>query len=411
MAGRGACYSMIQVKFRRRSLWLFAGLATALTGCGRSKDPHGKAGAAGPQAERVVPVQIAPARRQDLPVWIEGLGNVAAVQQVTVRTQVDGRLDKVLFAEGQAVHKGDVIAQIDPRPFLVQLHEAEGALARDRAQLDVANKNVTRYRELHAQNLVAQQQVDQYVAQAGQLAGAVEIDQAQVDAARLNLDYAAIKAPLDGVAGVRLVDAGNIVHPGDANGLVVITAIDPAAVFITLPEDELPRIASALARGTVPVRVLSRDGSKQLGEGAIAVLDNQIDEATATLRLKALIPNPDRTLWPKEFVKARLRIAIEEGATVVPAVAVQQGPNGPYVYVVGSDDTAQLRQVTVALTTDDDAVITKGVQAGEQVVTEGASQLRPGGKVSTPKPDDKGAGAGGGGSGGHHGKPGQRSVP
>ena len=380
-------------------MWLRAAIAAVAIGVvglwlysrgGATSAPQrpGASGGAGPRgagAERVVPVQLAAVQREDVPVWIEGLGTVAAFQQVTVHPMVDGRLDHVLFVEGQAVHKGEVIAQIDPRPYLVQLHQAEGARVRDQTQLDIANKNVARYDDLRKQNLVAQQQVDQYLAQQGQLEGAVEIDQAQIESAKLNLDYAAVKSPLDGVTGVRLVDEGNVVHTADPTGLVVITAVNPAAVFFTVPQDALPEVSAALAKGDVPVKVLNRDGTQELGQGTVKVLDNEINPATATLRLKALVDNPDRRLWPNEFVKARMLVETRRGAIVVPAAAVQQGPSGAYVYVVGADDTAQLRPVAVALTTDDHAVIAKGVQPGEQVVVEGANQLRPGGKVQPPQ--------------------------
>jgi multidrug efflux system membrane fusion protein len=385
------------VNARARSLWLRATIAIIVVGgVGillylRSDSSGAEARAPAPGAERTVPVQVAKVERKDLPIWIEGLGTVAAFQQVTVRAQVDGRLDKVLFTEGQTVKKGDVIAQVDPRPFMVQLHQAEGALERDRSQLEIAKRNVDRYQSLKDQNLVAQQQVDTYLAQVGELEGAVKIDESQIENAKLMLDYAAIKAPLDGITGVRLVDAGNIVHAADPNGIVVITAIDPAAVFFTVAQDRMGQIAAALARGEVAVKVWNRDGTQQLGEGTVAVLDNQINQATATLRLKALVKNPERKLWPNAFVKARMLVETRQGAIVVPAVAVQQGPSGSFVYVVGPDGTAQLRPVVVALTTDDTAVIEKGVQPGEQVVTEGQNQLRPGGKVAPPQAAPAGA--------------------
>ena len=339
---------------------------------------------AGSADARVVPVQVAAAAKRDVPIWLEGLGTVAASQQVTVRSQVDGRLDKVLFTEGQTVKKGDVLAQIDPRPFQVQLHQAQGALTRDKAQLLTARESLVRYRALKDQQLVAAQQVEQYEGQVGQYEGALAMDQAQIESAQLNLDYAQIKSPCDGITGVRQVDAGNLVHTTDANGIVVITAVDPAAVFFTLPEDRLSDISGAQGRGDVQVEVWNRDGTQKLGEGKLAVLDNQINQSTATLRLKALVPNDKRTLWPNEFVKARILVEQRKGALVVPAVAVQQGPQGSFVYVVGPDQTAQLKPVTVALVTGDQAIIDKGLTGGEQVVTEGQNQLRPGGKVAIP---------------------------
>src|SRR4030095_15917245 len=219
--------------------------AGSATGGARSGGPEG----------RVVTVSLAPADRKDLPIWLDGLGTVAAVQQVTVRPQVDGRIDKVLFTEGQAVKRGDVLVQIDSRPLVVALHQAQGALARDRAQLETLRSNLKRYEGLKAQNLVAGQQVEEIAGQVGQFEGAIKIDQAQIENAQLQLDYAQVKAPIDGITGIRQVDAGNIIHQSDANGLVVITAIDPAAVLFTVPQDQLTSITQALARGEAPVEV------------------------------------------------------------------------------------------------------------------------------------------------------------
>jgi multidrug efflux system membrane fusion protein len=319
-----------------------------------------------------------------VPIWLEGLGTVAAFQQVTVRAQVDGRLDKVLFTEGQAVKQGEVLAQIDPRPFMVQLHQAQGALARDKAQLESAKRNHERYKELHAQKLVAQQQVDELAGQVGQFEGAVRIDLAAIENAQLQLDYAQVKAPIDGVTGVRIVDAGNIVKASDAAGLVVITQVDPAAVLFTIPQDRLASVSAAMARGDVTVEVWNRDGTQKLGTGKVAVLDNQINQATATLRLKAHVANPDRVLWPNAFVKARMLVETREHALVIPAVAIQRGPQGAFVYVA-KDKTAEMRPIEVALQTGDLAIIAKGVEPNEQVVIEGQNQLRPGGKIEPAK--------------------------
>jgi multidrug efflux system membrane fusion protein len=358
--------------------------------------PPASAGSGGPaasaEAGRPVPVQMAPAKKQDLPVWIEGLGTVAAFQQVTVHTQVDGPLQKVVFVEGQTVKQGDVLAQIDPRPFLVQLHQAQGALARDRAQRDNFQRTYDRDKSLHDQNLIAQATVDNDAGQLGQAEGAMKIDQAQIEAAQLNLDYATVKAPLDGITGVRQVDAGNIVHATDPNGLVVITAIDPAAVFFTIPQDRLPQIAAAIARGDVPVEVWNRDGAQLLGKGKLAVLDNQINQTTATLRLKALVDNPQRTLWPNAFVKARALVETRKGALVIPSTAVQQGPQGTFVYIAGPDGSAVMKPVVVAFSVGEQAVIDKGLDGSEQVVVEGQNQLRPGAKLA-PVNANKGRGS------------------
>jgi multidrug efflux system membrane fusion protein len=370
---------------------------------------RGAPGASGPtdrrgggDAEgRVVPVQVATALRKDLPIWLEGLGTVAAVQQVTVRPQVDGRIEKVLFVEGQPVKRGDVLVQIDPRPFVVALHQAQGALARDKAQLETNQSNLKRYEGLKAQNLVAGQQVEEIAGQVGQFEGSVKIDQAQIENAQLQLDYAQVKAPLDGITGIRQIDAGNIIHQTDPNGIVVITAIDPAAVFFTLPQDQLAGVAQALARGDVTVEAYSRDGATRLATGKLAVLDNQVNQSTATLRLKALMPNSDRQLWPNAFVKARMLVETRKDAVVIPTVAIQRGPSGTYVYAVGADKTAQMKPITVALITGDVAVVGKGLDGGEHVIIEGQNQVRPGGRVEPSTP-----GGGPGGAGGPGGRPG-----
>jgi multidrug efflux system membrane fusion protein len=339
-------------------------------------------------APRAVPVLLASVEKRDVPIWLEGLGSVAAWQQVQVRPQVDGRIDKVYFKEGQAVKKGDLLAQIDPRPFLVQLHQAEGAVARDKATHRDAKVNLDRYQTLRGEKLVAQQQVDDQAALAGQSEGAIQIDEAAVESAKLNLDYAQIRAPLDGTTGVRLVDPGNVVHASDPqSAIVVIAQLDPVAVFLTVPEDELPRVTAAMKGGRVACEVWSRDGAKQLGVGELAVVDNQINQATATLRLKAKLPNEERRLWPNQFVKARLLLDTQRGALVVPAASVQRGPKGTFVFVVGDDKLAQSRDVQVSLLTADQAVVAGGLSAGERVVVEGANQLRAGTAVQ-PR-DDK----------------------
>jgi len=344
--------------------------------------PSTTASKRGARGDRVVTVQLAPVVKEDVPVWIEGLGTVAAFQQVTVRPRVDGLLEKVSFTEGQTVKAGDVLAQIDPRPFLVQLHQAQGALARDKAQLDSAKRNYERYQGLQNQKLVAQQQVDEFAAQVGQFDGAVKIDMAAVEQARLQLDYAQVKAPLSGTTGVRLIDAGNLVKASDPGGLVVITAVDPAAVLFTVPQDRLPAVSTALARGGIQVEVWNRDGTARLAVGTLAVLDNQVNQTTATLRLKALVPNPDHVLWPNAFVKARMLVETRKDALVVPAVAIQRGPQGTFVYTVADDQTAKLVPVKIASITGDKAIVDDGLATGDRVVIEGASQLRPGGKVA-----------------------------
>ncbi len=315
-------------------------------------------------------------------VWLDGLGNVSAFYTVTVKTQVDGRIDKVAFKEGQAVKKGDVLVQIDPRPFQIQLESGQASLARDEANLKNSRLNLDRYKTLSDQKLIAVQQMTDQQSAVDQLDAQIRSDRTVIDTAKLNLDYARVTSPIDGVTGVRLVDPGNVVHASDATGLVVVTQLDPIAVFFTLPEDDLPAIAIAMAGGAeLMVEALSRDGDKPLGQGKLAVIDNQINQATATVRLKAIFDNPQHTLWPNQFVKARLRLSTREGAIVVPAAVIQHGPQGTFVFVVAADSTADVRNVTVEAIQGDTAIVASGLAVGEQVVVEGQAQLRRGSRV------------------------------
>jgi membrane fusion protein, multidrug efflux system len=416
------------------SLYLLSFAAVALVACGHSSSGSDKAASASGSgsggsgaassasagsADRPVPVQTAVAKKQDLPIWVEGLGSVSAFMTVTVHTLLSGPLTEVKFIEGQLVKKGEVIAQVDPRPYMVSLHTAQGQLVRDRALKDAAQHQYERDLDMRKQNLIAQATVDTDYGNLGNYDGAVRIDQAAIESAQLNLDYAQIKSPLDGITGVRQVDPGNIVQPSDASGIVILTAIDPAAVFFTIPQDELPQVIAALARGDVPVEVWTRGdvGSAKLGEGKVAVLDNQINQTTATLRLKALVANPQHLLWPNAFVKARMLVETRKDAITIPTVAIQHGPTGEYVYAVGKDNSVQMKPITIATTAGELAVIEKGLSGGETVVTEGANQLRPGSRVSTGGGKGGGdatsgasgqapAGAGSGGGGKHkHDKP------
>ena len=370
--------------------WILAALGVVLVAAtiwfvrrsGRQQGPS--AGAAQAQ-QRPVPVVTAPAQQRDLPIYLDGLGTVVAAKTITVRPQVDGRLESVIFREGQVVRRGDALAQIDPRPFQVQLEQAKGALTRDAAQLRTARLALARNRELRREKLVSQQDVDNQEAAVGQFEGAVRIDQAQIDNARLNLEYARITSPIDGVSGVRLVDPGNLVRASDTTGIVVITQLDPVAVLFTLPQDYLPQVVQQMELGTLTVEAFSRDGNTKLGSGELLVIDNQINQNTATMRLKATFANPQRALWPNQFVKARLLLTVRKGAIVVPTTAVQRGPEGTFAYVVGPDQTVQPRPIEVELTQGDVAAIARGLSAGEVVVADGAAALRPGAKVA-PRP-------------------------
>lgn len=344
-------------------------------------------------ADRLVPVNVATVVRKDVPVIVEGLGTVTPLATVVVRSQVDGRLDKVVFKEGDAVKKGDVLALIDPRPFAIQLQQGSAALARDTANYKNAQVNLDRYTALRKDDLVAQQQVDDQRAMVEQLAAASKSDEATMATAKLNLDFARITSPIDGVTGVRLVDPGNIVHPQDANGIVIVTQLDPIAVLFTLPQDALPKVQDALKRGKPVVDIYARDDAKKLAQGELQLIDNQVNAQTATIRLKATTPNPDRGLWPNQFVKARLHLETISQALVVPSASIQRNGANTFVYVVAPNKTANPRDVAVVSIEGDDAIVTKGLAAGDEVVVDGQNQLKPGAKVDprTNRPNGSGA--------------------
>ena len=368
--------------------------------------------AASAAVNRVIPVLTAPVVKRDVPIWLEGLGNVSAFYTVTMKSQVGGQLVNVAFKEGQHVKKGDLLMQIDPRPFAIALQSAQAALARDNATLKNGELNADRYKTLAEQKLIAVQQYTDQAATVAQLDAQAQADQAQIASAQLNLTYARITSPIDGVTGVRLVDPGNFVQPSDTTGLVVVTQLDPIAVLFTLPQDDLPSISEGMAGGPLTVEARSRDGNTTLAEGKLTVIDNQINQATSTVRLKAIFDNPKQVLWPNQFVKARLHIATRKDAIVVPAAVVQHGPNGTFAYAVGPDSTAVMRPVTVAAIQGEEAIVSKGLQPGETVVVEGQAQLRPGSRVAT-KPAGAAPGSAPGGADGPagSGRPGEGPSP
>ena len=350
-----------------------------------------RSGAAQPRASKPnapgrtqpVPVVATPARTADMAVYLTGLGSVTPFNMVTVRTRVDGELMKVAFREGQSVTAGDLLAEIDPRPFQVQLAQAEGQMARDEALLRNARVDLERYKVLVAQDAIPAQQLDTQQALVRQDEGIVKADQSQIDNARLQLVYCRITAPISGRLGLRLVDAGNIVHATDANGLVVITQIQPIAVIFTIPEDALPSVLDRLRAGAeLPVDAWDRAQQHRLAGGSLLTVDNQIDPTTGTVRLKAVFPNTDGRLFPSQFVNARLRLDVQRRATVIPAVAIQQSAQGPFVYVVKADRTVTARPVKVALTEGEDASVDSGVAPGDLVVVDGADRLREGSAVT-----------------------------
>jgi multidrug efflux system membrane fusion protein len=361
---------------------LVLGLAGATLFVRHRKAANGGVAPAASAAEaRPIPVVVAAATLRDVPVFLEGLGNAVPLVTVTVRPQVDGPLTSVAFQEGQSVNKGDLLARIDPRPFTIALHSAQAVLARDQAQYKNATVNFQRYSALHAQGLATQEQLDDQRASADQLAGTIKADEAQIENAQLQLAYTEVRSPVAGVTGVRQVDQGNVVHASDPNGIVVVTQLDPMAIVFTLPQDDLPQINKEIANG-LGIEAYSRDGDKLLGTGKLTLIDNQVNVATATVRLKGTVPNPDKQLWPNEFVRARLLLAVQSQVLAVPAPAVQRGPQGTFVYIVLPNQSAALRPVQVGTVQEQWAVISSGIQAGDKVVVEGQNQLRPGAKVS-----------------------------
>jgi len=365
-------------------LTLLAAVALLVRGGSKTNPNQPSAvGGRGMPGNPPVPVVTAAVVQKDIPVYLEGLGTVIAFQTVTVKSRVDGQLTKVAFSEGQEVREGDLLAQVDPRPFEIQLKQAEAALAKDQAQVSQARLLLTRNEELRKENLIAQEQLDEQRATVAQLEASIQADRAQIDNAKLTLSYSRITAPLNGRTGLRQVDVGNIIHANDPNGLVVITQLDPIAVLVTLPQDDLPAIQEQMSQHSLSAEALTRDGRSQLGTGQVALVDNQINPTAGTLKLKAVFANPTRAMWPNQFVKVRVLLTVRKNAVVVPAPAIQNGPNGTFVYVVKPDQTVEARNVLVAANSGDLGVIENGLQPGEQVVTEGQFKLRPGSRVET----------------------------
>jgi multidrug efflux system membrane fusion protein len=355
------------------------------------KAAQAQKGAPAGAQDRPTPILAATVEKRNVPIYLEGLGTVAAFNTVTLKALVDGRIQSVLFKEGQEVKKDQLLVEIDSRPFQILLHQAEAQLAKDQATLKNAQINLERYRALRAQKLVAQQQVDDQQAVVDQAAAALAADRAQIENANLQLTYARVTSPIDGRTGVRLIDPGNLVHAGDANGIVIITQLDPIAVLFTLPEDELIRVQKAMSQGPLKVEAIARDGKTSLGTGEVALIDNQINQQTGTIRLKAIFKNPERALWPNEFVKARLLVSTLKDGLVVPATVVQRGPNGTFAYVV-EDEKAVLRPIELGTMAGDLAIIKSGLSDGEVVVAEGQYRLTPGGKVAIKTQAERAAG-------------------
>ena len=341
-----------------------------------------------PNADEIIPVAATRSARADVPVWLDGLGTVQAFNTVNVKVQVDGPLVEVRFKEGQDVKAGDVLARIDPRPFQATLDQQAAKKQQDQATLANAQADVARYAKLAGSAYASAQQYDTARATAAQLEAQVRGDQAQIDSARVQLGYTTVTAPIDGRTGIRQVDVGNIVHSADATPLTVLTQLQPISVVFTLPQQQLQAVSAAIAAGTPAVEASAQGGTRTvLGRGELAVLDNQVDPATGTIKLKATFPNKDLRLWPGGYVDVRIQVRVERNVVTVPTASVQRGPQGAYVYVVKDDSTAERRNVKVGHEDETVAVVADGLQPDEQIVVDGASRLTQGSKVAVAGPD------------------------
>ena len=338
-----------------------------------------------------IPVTVVAAGTHDVPIYLEGLGTVSAFNTVSVRTQIDGPLQSVNFVEGQEVHKGDTLAVIDPRPLKAALDQAIAKKAEDEAQLVSAQKDLVRFQTLVKKDFATQQSVDQQLAKVDQLKATIDADQAAIEAAQTQLSYTNIKAPFDGRVGFRQVDAGNIIHASDPNPLTVLTQIRPSVAIFTLPQKNLLDVREAMLRGTVSVTAFDQDDKIQLSEGQLLLIDNQIDQGTSSIRLKAQFPNTDDRLWPGEFVRVRALVNVKKGTLTIPSPAVQRGPQGFYAWVIKPDNTADQRPVEITQVGDNTAIVNKGVSAGERVVVNGQYRLQSGSRVEVRPPQTAGA--------------------
>lgn len=347
------------------------------------------------RGDAIVTVTTAQARVQDVPVTIDAVGTVQALNSVVIRTQVDGRLLRLDFTEGQDVKKGDVLAEIDPAIYKAQYDQAVAKKAQDEANLANARVDMVRYEKLVAGKFLSQQQYATQKAQVSQLEAQVRADQAAIDNARTTLDYATIRSPIDGRVGIRLVDVGNILHPSDQSGIVVITQLKPINVVFTLPQQALPAVQKAQANGVAKVRALGPDNASVIETGELKVVDNQIDQLTGTVKLKARFANDNLSLWPGQFVNVRLMLDTIRNAIVAPSPAVQRGPSGAFVYVLGEDGRANIRSVTTGRQDENIVVVTSGLEPGTTIVTSGFSRLSEGAKVHVVKAEEPIAAAAG----------------
>ena len=389
---RTLCVTTVRVS---RILTIFALAAVCVFSLGCSSSADSKQQKAQAAAPRAVSVAVAQVQRQDVPVYLTGLGAVTAFNTANIKSRVDGQIMKVNFQEGQNVNQGELLIEIDSRPFQVQLEQMQAQLFRDQAQLRDAKLNLERYTSLIPSGSIAQQQVDTQKALVDQLDGTVRTDQAQIDNAKLQIVYCHITAPFNGRVGLRQVDPGNIIHASDTNPMLILTQLQPIAVIFTLPEDVLPNVSKHMKQGALEVDAFSRDDQTKLATGKLLTIDNEIDPTTGTAKLKAVFDNKDNQLWPNQFVNADLLLETRKNSTVVPTAAILRGPQGTFVYTVNPDKTVQDKVVTVSLTQGDTTVVTSGINPGDMVVTDGQDKLQRGSLINTRSTGPTGGASGG----------------
>jgi membrane fusion protein, multidrug efflux system len=370
----------------RQTFFIVGGLALASVAAALIFWRHTTTQAAPTPARASVPVTVAEASVRDVPIYLGALGTVQALNTIAVRAQVNGQLVSIDFRQGQEVRQGDVLAKIDPAPFKAALDQAIAKKSQDEAQLVDAQKDLARYKTLALKSFETQQNVDSQQAKVDTTKATIDADQAAIEAAQTQLNYATIAAPIDGVVGFRQLDIGNIIHTNDPNPLTVLTQIKPSTVIFTLPQSDLGSVREAMLHGDVQVLAYDQDDNKQLATGKLLLINNQIDQTTSTIQLKAEFPNEDERLWPGEFVHIRLLVDTQKNAVTIPALALQRGPDGYYVWVVKPDDTVEQRPIEAKTASDDIVIATKGLNAGETVVVEGQSRLDAGTHVAVRPP-------------------------